>query len=385
MGQDSGDKTEKPTDKKLRDARKKGEIPKSKEVTSTLMLLVWLGLGAVAIPAFGVRLSVLIQQSIDAVQMPFSHAMPMMGWAAIELTMWVMAVLMGPLVLVAILVEYMQAGPVFTFERLMPKLENLDPVAGVKRMFSADNLMEVLKAFIKTVVMLIVGWLVIKALLPQIAMLLQATPPALSEAYWQVSKKLLSWTVGIFAFVAAMDIFWQHHSFTKKHMMSMHDIKQEHKESEGDPHVKQQRKRAYQEWSQRNAAKSAASANVLVVNPTHVAIAIDYDPLTCPVPTVIDKGEDDVAMAMREAAEEAGVPVVRNIELARELLARVERGNSIPRDLFGVIADVVLWARDVRSRVKYFEQNGNGDGSLPTRDAPGEDMSRYPEGFDVLH
>jgi type III secretion protein U len=377
---DSGDKTEKPTQKKLNDARKKGEVPKSKEITSTLLLLVWLGLGATAVPLIAERLGVLMLDSIAAMGMPFEHALPTLGWAAIEVCLWATAILFAPLIGVALMAEYLQAGPVFTFDRLMPKMENLNPVSGVKRMFSGDNLMELFKSVTKTIVMLVIGYMVLKALLPQMALLSTTTPQQLASMTWVVTLKLVSWTVGVFAFVSILDLAWQHHSFTKKNMMSLHDIKQEHKESEGDPHLKQHRRRTHQEWSQRNANTAAANANVLVVNPTHLAMAIEYDPVTCPVPVLMDKGEDDMALEMRRIAQEAGVPVVRNVELARELMQRVERGRNIPSDMFGVLADVILWARDVREQIRAFEQQ-NPAGKRP-RAAPGEDLTQYPEGFD---
>ncbi len=125
------------------------------------------------------------------------------------------------------------------------------------------------------------------------------------------------------------------------------------------------------------------NANVLVVNPTHVAIAIDYDRETSPVPTIAAKGEDHVARAMREAAEEAGVPIVRNVPLARDLLARGEVGEIVPADLFDVIAEVILWGREVRAEVDGLRAESVTDvpATPPRRRvaAPGEDLTRYPE------
>jgi type III secretion protein U len=125
-----------------------------------------------------------------------------------------------------------------------------------------------------------------------------------------------------------------------------------------------------------------------VVNPTHVAIAIEYDKENCPVPTVSAKGEDHVARAMREAAEEAGVPIVRNVPLARDMLARAEEGEIIPPDLFDIIAEVVLWARETREQWAYEDAmvQAASRGEEPPRvrpvrkaQAPGEDLTRYPE------
>jgi type III secretion protein U len=166
--------------------------------------------------------------------------------------------------------------------------------------------------------------------------------------------------------------------------MSMRDIKQEMKESEGDPYVKMQRRRTQREWSQQSAQQAARTASVLVVNPTHVAIAIDYDRETTPVPIVAAKGEDLVALAMREAAQEAGVPVVRNIPLARSLLAQAEEGDVVPQDLFEIIAEVILWAREVRAEVdtqrREHEEGAPAPEPRPRRIAtPGEDLTRYPQ------
>ena len=112
---------------------------------------------------------------------------------------------------------------------------------------------------------------------------------------------------------------------------------------------------------------------MLVVNPTHVAIAIDYDRTTCPVPTIAAKGEDHVARAMREAAEEAGVPVLRNVPLARDMLARGEVGELVPPDLFDAIAEIVLWAREVRDELAH------GTPPPASRPPPGLDLTRYPD------
>jgi flagellar biosynthesis protein FlhB len=160
--------------------------------------------------------------------------------------------------------------------------------------------------------------------------------------------------------------------------MSIRDIKQEMKESEGDPYIKAQRKQLHQEWSQRNQQNAARGAAALIVNPTHIAIAIEYDRETCPVPMISAKGEDHVARGMREAAEEAGVPIVRNVPLARDLLARGEIGEIIPSDVFDAIAEVILWAREVRKELDA-DRRGEPESTRRRIVAPGEDLTRYPD------
>jgi len=325
----------------------------------------------------------------------FVGAARTIGAQAAEAVVLLVAMLLLPVAAVGLLTDFLQAGPVLTFEKLKPKLDHMNPVEGIKRMFTMDNLIELLKSAAKTALLALIGWLVIRSSLPQMVDLARSPtlpPGAVGALIWNLTLKLMAWTIALFAGVALLDASYQRWSFTKKMRMSLRDIKQEAKESEGDPYIKQQRRQTHQEWSQRNAQQAARNANVLVVNPTHVAIAIDYDRETRPVPTIAAKGEDHVARAMRSAAEEAGVPIVRNIPLARDLLARAEVGEIVPADLFDIIAEVILWAREVREEVDAQRAAASGDpcaivaaataADRPKQSrvaAPGEDLTHYPE------
>jgi type III secretion protein U len=390
---DSGDKTEQPTPKKLDDARKKGDVPKSKEVSSTVGLIVWLALGALTMTYATTRIGTLYESLFTVIGQGwattgFAGAARALGAQAAELAVMLVAMLLVPIAAVGLLTDFLQMGPVLSFEKLTPKLENMNPVEGVKKMFTLDNLIELVKSVAKTALLFLVGWLVIKSEIPQIVGLARSTElpvQAMGALMWKVTLHLLAWTVALFALIALLDAAYQRYSFTKKMRMSMRDIKQEMKDSEGDPYIKQQRKQLHQEWSQRNSQNAARNANVLVVNPTHIAIAIDYDKESCPVPTIAAKGEEHVARAMREAAEEAGVPIVRNVALARDLLARAEIGEIVPADLFDIIAEVILWAREVREVVQAQRDAGPSPLDLPLDvparphiAAPGEDLTHYP-------
>ncbi|HEY8881044.1 MAG TPA: EscU/YscU/HrcU family type III secretion system export apparatus switch protein [Roseateles sp.] len=394
MADDSGDKTEQPTQKRLQDARKKGDVPKGKELTSTATLLVWLVMGALCMQLACERIAALCEGLFARVnagwrEEGFAHVAALLGWQSVELAALLVGLLVIPVAALGTLVEFLQAGPVLAFEKVAPKMEHLNPAEGIKRMFSLDNLVELLKGILKTALLFGIGWAVARTLLPDAMRLATSSDrPAqhLGGLIWEGTVKSLAWTVGVFFGVAFLDTLWTRHRFTKKMRMSMRDIKQEMKESEGDPHLKQQRKQAHAEWSQRNQQAAARGANALVVNPTHVAIAIDFEPGRCPVPTVSAKGEDHVARAMREAAEEAGVPIVRNVPLARELLARCEEGEVIPPDLFDVLAEVIVWAEGVREQLKWeaAQADPHRRDEVPaapprTRPAPGEDLTRHPD------
>jgi type III secretion YscU/HrpY family protein len=381
---DSGDKTEKPTPKKLQDARKKGEVSKSKDLTATATLLTVLLLATVALPMVGQQMTSLIELSLRGLQVPFPEALAQLGWQALRTLLLLVGLVVVPVAVVGVLVEFLQTGPVLTMEKIWPKAEHLNPASGLKRMFSLDNLVELLKSLLKTVLVAVIAWIALKDLLPDLPLLARAKPEAVGSALWHASWTLLAWVTGAFLLVSALDLAWQRYSFMKKMRMSMRDIRQEMKDAEGDPHLKGHRKQLQQEWAQQGANKAAANAHVLVVNPTHVAIAIDYHRDRCPVPTVIAKAQDDDALAMRTAAQEAGVPVLRNIEIARQLLADTEPGDVIPAELFDIIATVILWAQDVRYELERASQTSHAKSSTeseprrPRRPAPGEDLTRYP-------
>lgn len=387
---DGGDKTEKPTPKKLQDARKKGDVAKSKDVTSAVGLMIWLVLGVLTVGFAASRLAMLYDSLFATIgqgwlQTGFAGAARTIGAQSAELAITLVAMLLVPVAAVGLLTEFLQAGPVLSFEKLSPKLDSMNPVEGVKRMFSMDNLIELVKSIAKAVLLFAVGWLVIRSSLPQIVALAR-TPElpmtAIGGLLWSLTVKLMASSVAVFALFALLDAVYQRYSFEKKMRMSMRDIKQEMKESEGDPYIKSQRRQLAQQLAQQNATQAARGAAALVVNPTHIAIAIDYDRESCPVPTIAAKGEDEVARAMRRAAEEAGVPIVRNIPLARDMLARAEVGEIVPSDLFDIIAEVILWAQEVREQVQAQREAGIGQPvALPPRRlaAPGEDLTQYTE------
>ncbi len=377
---DGGDKTEKPTPKRLKDARKKGNVPKSKDITNTVVLILWIALFGLGAGYASDRLVSLFDATLKApgTEGDFSYQLIAMGEAALDIFLLISAAILIPIAAFGTLVEFLQAGPVLSFEKIKPKMENLNPASGLKRMFSMDNLVELLKHVIKTALLFLIAWLVFTSFSADIALLPLSTPGAIGTSLWTIMLQIMLWTVGIFMLVALLDAGYQKHSFIKKLRMSQRDIKQELKDTEGDPMIKQKRREAHQEWSQQSAMQSARNANVLVVNPTHVAIALDYDRELSPVPVVSAKGEDHVARAMREAAEEEGVPILRNVDLARELLANADEGDLIPQDLFDIIAEVILWAREVQETVEKQKQGMEEPAPQGRFAPPGEDLTHYP-------
>ncbi len=372
--QNSGSKTEKPTPKKIRDARKKGDIAKSRDVTNTLLLLMGVGLFWQLGPVLGNRLqgftALVLEQSPTALHDNLSGIIN----EATFLLISVVAAVVLPIVIFGILCEFLQTGAMFALEKVQPKLSNLDPVSGLKRMFSTDSFVELVKSIVKITIIVVIATVTAMHFLPEAMKLPHSKPETVGLLLRSQTVMLLSWAMIIFVSIALLDLAYQKYSHTKKMMMSFQDIKQEHKSTEGDPQVKGQRQRLAREWAQEGATRKAKEASVLVVNPTHVAIALKYNKETAPVPVVTARGTDDTAMAMRRAAQQAGVPVLRNITLARTLLAQTNNGDFIPRELFDIVAQVIIWA-DAVDKTLSGNFPDNKKQSMPT--APGEDLSLY--------
>jgi type III secretion protein U len=357
---DSADKTEKPTPKRLRDARKKGDVPKSKDLSSTVGTLVWLLIFASTVTWSYGQIAELMNRTFAAVSARDSFGevafnLSMDGIRVMLLVGVLPALLAG---LIGTLVEFLQVRGVFTFEKVKPDLKHLNPVEGVKRMFGVENLIELLKSILKAV--LIIGLFVVLArhYANDLFQLAYAKPGAVGSLWWHISSVYVIWILVFFLFLSLGDVGLQHFNYIKKLRMSRRDIKQEYREDEGDPYIKQRRKQLHFEWAQQNMLSGARRANVIVTNPTHLAIALYYEKGETVVPIVTAKGEDYMAQLIREVAEEEGIPIMRNVDLARALYAEVELDDYIPRDLFEAVAQVLIWAREVRAERERADAEG---------------------------
>ncbi len=359
---DGGDKTELPTPKRLRDARKKGDVAKSKDVGAAVVIAAWLALLAFGTAFVGGQLYVFTQDSIRlAVDQPFDQALGTIITDFVFVVLKIAACTLVPIAIIATFAEYAQIGTIITTEKLKPSLDKMNPVEGLKRMFGVEGLVELLKTLVKVLLVIGITYIIINSTLKETSALVRfahwspvaGTGPMAAAAIFEIFHKLTISLFGMivfaFAFVAILDRLYSQHSFIKKMKMSRRDIMQEYKDDEGDPHVKAARREMHQEWANQNAVGSAGSAAALLVNPTHLAIAIDYDADDCPVPMIAAKGEGPLAAAMREEAEKSGVPIIRNIATARRLWARGEVGEIIPEDMFDAIAEVILWARKAKT------------------------------------
>ena len=353
---DGGDKTERPTPKRLQDARKKGDVAKSKDVGSTAVLFAWLLVGVLLAGTVFDNFAALFDDVFRVMDQPFGDAFEQVAWSAARRLLVVMAVLLLPVALFASVIEFLQTGPVLTFEKMTPKLDHMNPGEGLKRMLNTDNLFEVGKSLVKTALLLGLTALLLFGQIDRIMRLPGAQPGEVMGAFGAISFHLLGWTLVVFVFVAILDSSYQRFSFIKKMRMSRRDIRQEAKDMEGDPTVKARRRELAQEWAQSNAVGSVRGAAALVVNPTHIAVSLAYDPAEHVVPVVAGKGDGLIAGAMRDMAEREGVPIIRNVPLARALHEQVPVEAVVPEDMFAAVAEIILMARRLRDEAARGER-----------------------------
>ncbi|MGY1521018.1 type III secretion system export apparatus subunit SctU [Luteimonas sp. A482] len=347
--QDQGaDKTEKPTPKKIRDARKEGNVARSKELTGTVLLLGWIALGGMLASHIYGRIAGLFNQSLQAVSEPFHDVLPQLGQLAVETLLWICLPLMGMALALGVVIEFLQVGPVISIKKITPNMDKMNPVEGIKRMFSMDNLVELVKSVLKCVALIGIGYIVLRGMMEWLLKLPYAPPSAMAAAFWHGVKWIAVWTIAVFFFVSALDVWYQKFSYTKKLRMSRRDIRQELKENEGDPYVKQRRRQLHQEWSQQNMLTSVRKSNVVVTNPTHIAIALQYEPGETELPVVVAKGEGAFAELIKKTAEEEGIPILQNVPLARGLNEQVALDDYISGEFFDAVAEVLHWAENMR-------------------------------------
>lgn len=342
MADEGGEKTEEPTHKKLDDARRKGQVWQSRDLTGVAVFLVGLGTLKVMWPMVEQQTAELFRFTFDKVANPVD--LERATFRAMIMAVTRVIILSVPIALagsvVGALVSFLQVGPLFSAEVLSPKFEKLNPINGFKNMFSKKQLVEFLKSIIK---MSVTGYVVYSVVRDAMGMVLgtirvdaDGVLNVLGELVYRIATRVGLVFVGFSLF----DVWFQRRSYMKDMMMSKDEVKREYKESEGDPHHKMKRRELHMEILESAQMESVKGADVVVTNPEHYAIAIRYDRENDVAPRVIAKGLDKRAEAIRELARQADVPLLRNVPLAHALY-RVEVGQEIPEELYDAVAEVL--------------------------------------------
>lgn len=334
------EKTEKPTDKSLQDAREKGTVAVSRDLARVLPLAL---LGELAFAFEGwCRAAVqgLMELALARIGAPFAHARGEIVTEAFMLLLPVFAVCLVAIVVAAVAGNWGQFGILIAPGVLTPSIDKLNPANGVKQLFSMRKVVEVGISLVKVSLVGLVTWVLIRDALPTLVSFAGGTPTGIHEGLVALMRAQFRTLVGICLVLALIDYAVQRHFTIKSLMMSLDDIKREYKNSEGDPQVKGQRRQLAQELASTPAEASTADADAVVVNPTHFAIAMRYDAATTPVPLVLAKGRDEVAQAMIRRAHALGIPVIRHVWLARTLYATGVAARPVPRATYAAVAHV---------------------------------------------
>ena len=344
-GSDSEDKTEAPTPQRLEKAREEGQIPRSRELTSLLVLLVgvcvlWFGGESLAR-----RLAALLASGLRFDHSIVSDPNLILGQIIllIKQAMLALTPLIVGVVIVALLGPMMLGGLLFSTKSLAFKFDKLNPLPGIKRMFSAQTAAELVKAILKSVLVGCVAGAFVWSHWPEMMRLIAESPlTAMGNALNMVGRCALLVALGVIPMVA-FDVFFQLFSHLKKLRMSRQDIRDEFKQSEGDPHVKGRIRQMQRAAARRRMMADVPKADVIVTNPTHYAVALQYVEDKMSAPKVVAKGAGLVALRIRELGEENRIPLLEAPPLARALYRHADIGQQIPGTLYAAVAEVLAW------------------------------------------
>ncbi|WP_333571469.1 flagellar biosynthesis protein FlhB [Sphingomonas sp.] len=344
-GDDSDDKTQEPTDKKLEDARKRGDVPMAPEMRHAAMfvaaLVVMGGLGTYTVQQFG-NLFVRLWGGADDFRMEptgaQSFATGLFGAVGTALAP-ILAALFG----FAILGGVLQGRPMISWSRIKPKWNKLNPMNGAKRMFGKQALVEFAKTFAK---LCLVGGIAAAIAWPHAATidrLVGADLVDTGSAASDIVHAMLRPIATLVGALALFDFVWQRRSFMKRMRMSLQEVKDEYKQSEGDPKIKAKIRSMQMQRSRSRMMANVPKASVVITNPTHYAIALQYDHGSMGAPVVVAKGVDAIALKIREVATEHKIPLVENRPLARALYASAELDQPIPVEHYAAVAEVISY------------------------------------------
>lgn len=339
------EKTEKATPKKLRDARKKGQVAKSQDFPSAFTFIVSIATTIIsagylyeALASYIISMFKLSSTNIDmqnraggifsqAIQVIFNTSMPIM----------VLTVCVG------LLTNFLIVGPMFSLEAMKPDLKRLNPVTNIKNLFKFKTLFELLKSIFKITGALILIYTVVWYSIPEIiataSLPVQGSAMVFSDFLIKVIVR-----VGIFFLVIAIfDLVFQKRNFAKEMKMEKFEVKQEYKDTEGDPQMKSRRRQTAQEIAYQEGPMSVKRAKAVITNPIHIAVAIEYNTETEPAPRIVTMGKGTIADLIIKIAQENGVPIMRNVTLAQTLFEKGRISDYIPEETYQAVAEILRW------------------------------------------
>lgn len=350
-----GEKTEEPTAKKLKDSRKEGQVARSREIGNCLLLLalfiilkVWIGsLGTSLIEEFTA-----VYNKIPELSKSRGGLDEIGLYGLIQDVLQEMLIILLPVLLIAFAVAFLsdlvQVKWAPTTKPLKPKFNKLNPISGFKKIFSVQAIVELLKSLLK---IMLISYIVYTTLKDSVGFIFLVYDMPLMQAIYNAGNIVINLGIKVSAFyvvIAAADFIYQKWKFNQDMKMTKQEVKDEYKNTEGDPQIKGRIRQRMREVSQRRMMQSVPQADVVITNPTHYAVALRYDPDKYDAPYILAKGEDYLAQKIKEVARENQVEIVENKPLARMLYHNVDVGAQVPPELFQAVAEVLAMVYSMR-------------------------------------
>ena len=342
-----GEKTEKATPKKRRDARKKGQVLKSAEVnTAVLTVSMFIVLFAVGGWMVG-NLSGLLTYflgNIGAAREPLTDAdITMNITRAIWEFLWILLPIMAVALVMGILANVAQIGFLLTGETVKPKLSKINPIQGFKRIFSMRSVVEMLKSILKITLMTVIAYQEYRKNFNTFPMMMDLSIRQAAHDIVEMSMAIAIKASAVLIAIGLADYLYQWWEYERNLKMSKHEIKQEVKQDEGDPMIRSKRKEKQRQMSMMRMMRAIPQADVVITNPTHYAVAIRYNEAESDAPVVLAKGKDHLALRIREIAGQNRVEIVENKPVAQALYMSCEVGQRIPVDMFAAVAEILSY------------------------------------------
>lgn len=363
MADDSDlDKSEQPTDSKIKKAKEKGQIPRSRELTSLIILLVGITLFSMIGANLVGNLIVIIKTAMKVSNHVLDDKLIIFNLVNLFTAgFWSILPIFLGLVIVAILAPLCIGGLLFSLQSIKPNFKKLNPIAGFGRLFSTKIFSELLKSILKVV---LISAACALFLLHQFSTILALPNMYLSNALAKAAQLIM--ICGLFAVISLIpmvgfDIFYQIWSNLKKLRMSKQEIKDEFKEQEGNPQIKGRIRQVQQAMARRRMMNDVSKANVIITNPTHYAVALQYDEKTMAAPKLLAKGTDNTALRIKEIASEHDIPQLEAPPLARALYRHGEIGQTIPTELYTAVAQILAWVY----QLKHWRKHGGNKPAKP--------------------
>jgi len=347
----SGNKSEEPTPHRLREAREKGQVAKSKEITTAFLLLLSYVLFRYLGDYMWRNLAEMAQTLFQLVPEAREFSLPFVGYLlliGLRGMAFVLLPIFGIVFIAAFLAEAMQTGFVFAADPLSPKIERVNPLEGFKRMFSLQGFIELLKSILKIIIVFYIAWYAAKDDLPYVMVLMEAHP-------WQslVLGGSIAYNIAIrvgmfYIVIAILDYFYRRWEYMRNLRMTKQEIKEEYKRLEGDPLIKQRMREMQRQVAHQRMMSAVPQADVVVTNPTHLAVALKYEQNRMKAPLVLAKGERKSAEQIRAIAEAHEIPIVQNETLARSIYRTTKVNQEIPSDLYQAVAEILAYVYKIK-------------------------------------